>query len=270
MLFSWYGKRRACIRFVGYMSDYIDIRSGIKLAFCMGVICPIQKKVACTSVNDYRPITLITIFAKLFEMCVFERFKEHYNLHELQFGCVKNDKCEKAIFVVRSACENFLNHGSSIYLASLDISKAYDSINHYSLFVNLMKIKFPRSVIELLIYCYSNLKSVVKWEAVLSSNFCIKSGVRQGGLWSPWFFNLVVNDLICKFEKSNLGCWISSLFVGSVLYTDDIMLMNASVWKLPQMLNICNVANDNGITFNAKKSVCMMFGKRLYKQVRYV
>ena len=129
----------------------------------MSVICPIQKKVnACTSFSDYRPITLITIFVKLSEMCLFERFKEHYDMHELQFGFVKNGGCEKALFVVRSVCEYFLNHVSSIYLASLGIPKAYDSINHYSLFVKLMKNKFPRSVIELLIYCYSNLKSVVK------------------------------------------------------------------------------------------------------------
>ena len=46
----------------------------------MGVICLIQKKVnAYTSFSDYRPITLITIFAKLFEMFLFERFKEHYD-----------------------------------------------------------------------------------------------------------------------------------------------------------------------------------------------
>ena len=222
-------------------------------AFFMDVICPIQKKVnVCASCSDYRLITLNTIFAKLFEMSLFERFKENYDLHELQFGFVKNSGCEKALFVVRSVCEYFLSQGSSIYLA-LDISKAYDSINHYSLFAKLMKFKFPRSVIELLIYCYSNLKSEVKWEAVLSSSFCIKSGVRQGGPWSPWLFNLVMNDLICKLEKSNLGCWVSSLFAGSVLYADDIMLMNASVWKLQLMLNICNeFANDNGLTFNAK------------------
>ena len=76
-------------------------------------------------------------------------------------------------------------------------------------------------MIDLLIYCYSNLKSVVKWEAVLSTSFCIKSGVRQGGPWSPWLFNLVMNDPICKLEKSNLGCWDSSLFAGSVLNADD-------------------------------------------------
>ena len=75
-----------------------------------------------------------------------------------------------------------------------------------------------------------------------------------------------MNDLIFKLEKSNLGRWISSLFAGTVLYADDIMLMNASVWKLQLMLNICNeFANDNGLTFNAKKSVCIMFGKRLSK-----
>ena len=75
-----------------------------------------------------------------------------------------------------------------------------------------------------------------------------------------------MNDLICKLEKSHLGCWVSSLFADSVLYADDIMLVNASVWKLQLILNICNeFANDYGLTFSAKKSVCIIFGKRLSK-----
>ena len=67
-----------------------------------------------------------------------------------------------------------------------------------------------------------------------------------------------MKNLGCKLEKSNLECWVSSLFAGKVLYADDFMLMNASVWKLQLMLNICNAfANDNGLTFNAK--VCVYY-----------
>ena len=145
-------------RFLNNLFNTCIKHGHVPKALCMGVLCPIQKKVnACTSFSDYRSITLITILAKLFEMCLFGRFKEYYDLHELQFGFVKNCGCEKVIFEVCSVCEYFLNHDSSIYLSSLDISKAYDSINHNSLFVKLMKIKFPRSVRELLSYCYNNL-----------------------------------------------------------------------------------------------------------------
>jgi len=191
-------------------------------------------------------------------------FKDHFAIHELQFGFVPSGGCEKAVFVVRSVCEYFLEHGSSIYLASLDISKAYDSINHYSLFIKLMKIKLPRSVIELLIYWYSKLECVVKWCCAMSSKFSIKSGVRQGGPWSPWLFNVFINDLICILESKGMGCWIRGLFAGCVLYADDVMLMSASICKMQYMLNICcEFGKENGLTFNAKKSVCMMFGKRL-------
>jgi exonuclease III len=242
------------------------IRHGyVPHTFCEGIICPIQKKVnACKKFDDYRPITLVTIFSKLFEMCLYDMFKNHYAIHELQFGFVPNGGCEKAVFVVRSVCEYFLEHGSSIYLASLDISKAYDSINHYSLFIKLMNIKLPRSIIELLIYWYSELNCIVKWCFVMSSKFLVKSGVRQGGPWSPWLFNVVINDLICKLEANGMGCWIRGLFAGGVLYADDVMLMSASICKLQCMLNICcEFGKENGLAFNAKKSLCMMFGKRL-------
>jgi len=46
---------------------------------------------------------------------------------------------------------------------------------------------------------------------------------------SPILFNFYVNDLICCLKKSDLGCHIQDLYVGCIVYVDDILLISASI-----------------------------------------
>ena len=56
----------------------------------------------------------------------------------------------RRLFVLRSVVDCVTTNGSNVYLAALDISKAYDSINHFELFRQLIRIRMPKSIIVLL------------------------------------------------------------------------------------------------------------------------
>ena len=91
-----------------------------------------------------------------------------------------------------------------------------------------------------------------------SSVFAVLSGVRQGGILSPNFLNLYVNCVITEHRKLNLGCYVCSIFLGCIMYADDLLLLSASVVMLQLMLNACaDVGFSLGINFHAKKSLCM-------------
>jgi len=66
----------------------------------------------------------------------------------------------------------FVNHGSSVYMASLDAFKAFV----------LLGRGLPGKIIRVLIDWYGKLFSMVKWNGSFSSWFCVKSGVKQGGI----------------------------------------------------------------------------------------
>jgi hypothetical protein len=68
--------------------------------------------------------------------------------------------------------------------------------------------------------------------------FAIISGVREGGIISPWFFNLYVNDLITRLRNSGLGCHLCSEFVDCLFFGDDILLLSGFMLQLQSMLNI--------------------------------
>jgi len=103
----------------------------------------------------------------------------------------------------------------------------------------------------------------VRWNGVLSSFFNVYCGVRQGGVLSPLLFNLYVDDLLCELKASKLGCCIKDIYVGCVMYADDILLLSASVITLQSMLSICSkYGRKHDIIFNCKKSVCMAVGSK--------
>jgi hypothetical protein len=147
-------------------------------------------------------------------------------------------------------------------VAALDLSKAYDRLNQCILVLKLYELGVPRDIVMLFVYWFKRLCAVVVWNNVVSSVFLVKSGVRQGGVCSCWFFNMYINELIIKLENSGFGCNLRGIYAGCVLYADDILLISGSIVKLQFMLDLCyNFGYSNDLMFNAKKSVCMAFGK---------
>jgi len=79
------------------------------------------------------------------------------------------------------------------YACVLDITKAFDKVNHYCMYVKLMHRKVPLQFLNVIINWYSKCFACVRWNNTLSSVFQLYGGVRQGGVLSPVFFTLYVN-----------------------------------------------------------------------------
>ena len=148
-----------------------------------------------------------------------------------------------------------------MFCAFLDASKAFDRLVHSGLFLKLMARGIPKIFLDLIIYWYSNLKCRVKWDDSFSEWFAIKAGVRQGGILSPDFYCLYVDDLIAILKTKDVGCYVLSVFLASLIYADNVALLAPSVKGFCILLNACNdYCIEWDICLNARKSKLLYFG----------
>ena len=78
----------------------------------------------------------------------------------------------------------------SVFVCFLDASKAFDRVNHRTLFKNLSERRVPVYILRILIHWYHNQTTCIRWGDVLSIKFKVTNGVRQGGILSPYLFNV--------------------------------------------------------------------------------
>jgi hypothetical protein len=203
-----------------------------------------KDKDVCDS-DNYRAISLSSNIAKWFEMCILINLRNYLGTNELQFGFKKGLGCRDAIFVVKSVVEYFNKYGSTVNIATLDISKAFDKVNIKCLMSKLIKKKIPICYVDILLYWYSHSTSCVKWKDSLSDEFRINAGVRQGGVLSPLLFAVYIDEVVDNLVSNGVGCRINNIFVGCVLYADDIVLLSVSLHALQSMINNVKRSLDN-------------------------
>jgi Reverse transcriptase (RNA-dependent DNA polymerase) len=219
--------------------------------FALSLVVPVikDKSVKTDVFDNYRPISLVHIFSKVFELCIAQRMYSYFEPDELQYGFVNGRGCQKALFTLQNVVDYYTTRGSPIYMAALDASKAFDRVNHYGLFCKLMKLGLPLYLLNVVINWHLKLKGQVRWNGRLSGIFNIRSGIRQGGINSTWFFNVYIFELIGRLRESGFGCYIISVYIGCLFFADDIILLSASILHLQSMLCICS---DFGIEFDVK------------------
>jgi len=162
------------------------VHGRVPTSFGLGIIVPLEKGPTLDNGNsdNYRGITLSSNLSKLFEMCVLEHYGSYLCTSDLQFGFKKGLGCSHAILAVETVVDYFTSHGSTINLCALDMSKAFDKVNHFALFNKLMDRQVPREVLTTLITWYSLSAAFVRWDNIFSDMITLTCGVRQGGISS--------------------------------------------------------------------------------------
>ena len=77
----------------------------------------------------------------------------------------------------------------------MDASKAFDRVNHLTLFKKLIDRGTPLIFVRIIMQWYVTQKACVRWGSAVSDNFFVSNGVRQGGILSPLLFNVYMDCL---------------------------------------------------------------------------
>ncbi|XP_045502143.1 uncharacterized protein LOC123699266 [Colias croceus] len=227
------------------------------------IVVPIIKnKTGDTSdVNNYRPISLATVVAKVLDSLLGQHLDKHVSLNDAQFGFRPGLSTESAILCLKQTVQYYTSRKTPVYACYLDLSKAFDLVSYDILWGKLRnETCLPREIVKLFMHWYNNQKNFVRWAGSLSGEYGLECGVRQGGLTSPMLFSLYVNRLIDELSSTGTGCHIDGVCMNNISYADDMVLLSPSIGALRRLLKICeSYAVAHGLKYNAKKSEIMIF-----------
>ena len=101
-----------------------------------------------------------------------------------------------------------------------------------------------------------------KWWDAVSEEFYVPLGTKQGGVISPKFFSVYIDDIIKMLRQSGVGCHLIKWFIGCLLFADDIAILAPTRLALQKLIDLCSTYCDKFcLQFNSKKSKVMIFGK---------
>ena len=188
----------------GYFPDILKV----------GKVTPIFKKGCIEEVGNYRPVSTLPIFGKLFEKVIYSRiyrFAQSQNiLDKNQFGFRQSHATSHAVNYSVKIIQDSIKKQNHVLGIFIDLSKAFDTIDHGNLLVKLDRYGI-RGNANLLIKSYlSNRVQYTEIHNEKSDTLTIKYGVPQGSVLGPLLFLLYINDIS---RCSELGLFI--------LFADD-------------------------------------------------
>ena len=199
-------------------------------------------------------IAIGSLLLKLFDWVLLLLESDKLSTDELQFGFQKMASTTMCSWTLSTVVEYFNNRGRDVYGAACDISKAFDVCSWLFLFQDLLERGVAPIFLRLLLFIYREQRCDVKWNDKFSTRFPVTNGCRQGSVVSPIFFSVYVDKLIKKLRKMAIGCTIAGVYLGIVVYADDIFLLSPSREGLQTMMNICQkFAASRNLTFSSNE-----------------
>ena len=225
-------------------------------------VTPLHKGSDPHDLNNYRPISIINSIVKIFEKLIFNQLSNYLNdfniLSPSQSGF--RPKFSTTTTLLKFTNDVFSSFGDSMSTGAIfiDLSKAFDMVDHYLLLDKLYAIGLSRQALLWFNSYLHHRRQCVSYQGSQSDFVIMDKGVPQGSSLGPLLFSIFINDLPTICSNSHIQ-----------LYADDTIIYcsNPNIAQIQQTLQAdFNSVQEwfyfNRLLLNRKKSVSMLFSLR--------
>ena len=222
-------------------------------------VIPIHKGGSTEDINNYRPISLLSIFDKIFEKIMHNRLYTFLEKHEIlfknQFGFRKNNSTVYALAQITEMIKESIDGGKFGCGIFIDLRKAFDTVNHEILLTKLDHYGIRGNILNWFQSYLSNRKQFVFFNGQSSKPLEISCGVPQGSVLGPLLFLLYINDLpnVSKVLNFYLFADDTNIYYESDTLEDLERTINKELCKLYLWLNV------NRLSLNINKTNYIIF-----------
>lgn len=230
------------------------------------ILVPIHKKNEKELISNYRLISLLSVFSKLFELAFATQLKMYLNKNNIlspcQYGFREGYSTQDAVTSLYTFLLQNIDEKKKCECLFFDMSRAFDTVNH-ELLLNKMCAYGIRGVPNYWIQSYLSYRTqrvILKVDGKLyeSDDKLVPTGVPQGSTLGPLLFLIFINDLQSHLKATNT--------FHVTQFADDVAVasMADNVHELSSNANICTslmngYCNKFGLKLNGTKTQLLMF-----------
>ena len=156
-----------------------------------------------------------------------------------QGGFIAGRGCIDQVFAMRQVIEKVIEKDKVVYAAFVDLEKAFDSVCREKLWVALKG--YGGSLLAAAQSLYKDGWARVRVGGKESTQFQVKSGVRQGSPLSPLRFNIYIDRIVTEAKKRFYGSvQLSTGLLEVLLFADDLVMLAESEEALQHNLQVLN------------------------------
>ncbi|MEL7302024.1 MAG: reverse transcriptase family protein, partial [Pseudomonadota bacterium] len=222
--------------------------------------------------KNYRGISLLSIPGKVYGRILIERVRGMTEgmIGEEQCGFRMGRGCVDQVFSLKQLSEKYIGKGKDLYVAYMDLEKAYDRIDRDAMWRVLQMYGINGNLLRAIQSLYADSEGSVRVCREESKWFSVKVGLRQGCVMSPWLFNIFM-DGVMKEVREKAGDVGANMWdarrncewkVEWMMFADDTVLVGDSEQKLQKLVKeFGRVCKRRKLAVNVGKSKIMRIGK---------
>ncbi|KAF2355281.1 Reverse transcriptase domain [Trinorchestia longiramus] len=222
---------------------------------------PLDKAGDINAASNYRSISLLPVLSKILEKVIsnqLSKYLDKFNLlHPTQYAYRKHTSTQDALLNITKKIFSDIDNKNVTLLLLLDLSKAFDSVEHTRLLQKISKLGIATQWFQSHL---ANRSHAVRLESTISSPIQNDFGVPQGSILGPLLFSIFINDFPSMPSNTKISTYVDGVQIAMTNPPAKLSQTNTNAEIL--LKHVKSWYDQNGLKLNASKTQCIIFGSK--------